>query len=82
MCLCYVRVERVERGQLLDEMEAATELHRKSLIRLLQGDLARQPRRRERARTYDAGVDDFEGTIPRSVTLSFDLTRLPVLQPR
>lgn len=32
-----------ERGRLLGEMEAVTNLHRKSLIRLIKGDLARKP---------------------------------------
>ena len=58
MRLRYVRAERVARSQLVDEMEAVTELHRKSLIRLLQGDLTRQPRRRQRARRYGAGAAD------------------------
>jgi len=35
----YRQADRKERGQLLDEMEAVTELHRKSLIRLMNGDL-------------------------------------------
>jgi len=30
-------------GPLLDEMEAVTELHRKSLIRLMNGSLERKP---------------------------------------
>ena len=64
MRLRYVRAERVARSQLLDEMEAVTELQRKSLIRLLQGDLTRQPRRRQRARTYGAGVEDAVRVIP------------------
>ena len=33
----YVQADRKERGRLLDEMEAVTGLHRKSLIRLLDG---------------------------------------------
>ena len=37
---------RKERSQLLNEMEAVTALHRKSLIRLINGDLARKPRRK------------------------------------
>jgi len=49
-----------ERRQLLDEMEAVTELHRKSLIRLMNGDLDRQPRRRPRGRAYGPEVDDLE----------------------
>jgi len=38
----YVRANRKERGRLLDEMEAVTEPHRKSLIRLMNGSLARK----------------------------------------
>src|SRR3989304_5854959 len=38
-----------ERGLLLDEMMAVTELHRKSVQRLIKGELARKPRRRQRA---------------------------------
>jgi hypothetical protein len=40
----YVRANRKERGQLLDEMEAITGMHRKSLTRLLNSSLERQPR--------------------------------------
>jgi len=52
----YVLAERAERGRLLDEMVRVTALHRKSLLRLLAGDLIRQPRGHERARTYRAPV--------------------------
>jgi hypothetical protein len=45
-----------ERSQLLDEMEAVTELHRKSLLRLINGELARKPRRKQRGKTYGAQV--------------------------
>ena len=44
--------------QLLDEMEAVTGLDRKTLIRLLQGSLEREPRSRERGTLYGAQVDD------------------------
>jgi len=54
----YAKANRKEQGQLLDEMEAITELHRKSLIRLLNGSLERKPRRRQRGRTYGPQVDD------------------------
>jgi len=54
----YLQADRKERGQLLDEMETVTELHRKSLIRLMKGSLARRPRRRQRSRTYGPEVDD------------------------
>ena len=54
----YLQAERKERGQLLDEMEAVTELHRKTLIRLMRGNLTRQPRRKQRGRIYGSDVDD------------------------
>ena len=45
------------RGVLLNEMEAITGLHRKSLIRLMhQPSLQRQPRHRQRGRTYGPAV--------------------------
>lgn len=53
----YARASRKEKERLLDEMEAVTELHRKSLIRLMNGDLERQPRCTERGKTYKADVD-------------------------
>ena len=62
----YLQANRKERGQLLDEMEAVTELHRKSLIRLMKGSLARQPRRRQRSRTYGPDVDDALRVIAES----------------
>lgn len=52
----YVKAKRKERGRLLDEMQAVTGLHRKSLTRLLQGSLERKARRKQRGRTYDAQV--------------------------
>ena len=63
----YVRADRKERGRLLDEMEAMTGLHRKSLIRLINGNLKRKPRRRERDRTYGPRVDDALRVIARSL---------------
>jgi hypothetical protein len=39
-------------------MAQVTELHRKSLIRLMQATPLRQPRRRQRGRTYGPAVDD------------------------
>jgi hypothetical protein len=62
----YLQADRKERGQLLDEMETVTELHRKSLIRLMGGSLARQPRRRQRSRTYGPDVDDALRVIAES----------------
>jgi hypothetical protein len=54
----YAKADRVEKGKLLDEMEQVTGLHRKYLIQLLQGDLKRKLRRRQRSRTYGPQVDD------------------------
>ncbi|MDQ5854201.1 MAG: integrase [Chloroflexota bacterium] len=55
----YLAADRPARGQLLDEMEAITGLHRKSLLRLLHAaTLARQPRTHQRSRTYGAAVED------------------------
>ena len=62
----YLQADRKERGQLLDEMETITELHRKSLIRLMKGSLTRQPRRRQRSRTYGPEVDDALRVIAES----------------
>ena len=52
----YVKATRAEKGLLLNEMQAVTELHRKSLIRLVNGSLERQPRQRQRGRTYGPEV--------------------------
>jgi hypothetical protein len=54
----YLKAGRTEKGRLLDEMEAVTELHRKSLIRLMSSSLERKPRCRERAESYGPEVDD------------------------
>jgi hypothetical protein len=55
----YDQGSRVACSALLDEMEAMTGLHRKSLLRLMSAPgLERQPRRRQRGRTYGPGVDD------------------------
>ena len=54
----YVEADRKEQGRLLDEMEAVTGMHRKSLIRRMNSDLVRQARSREREKTYGPEVDD------------------------
>lgn len=63
----YAQATRKERGQLLDEMEAVTELHRKSLIRLMKGSLERKPRRKQRGCTYRSDVDDALRIIAESL---------------
>jgi hypothetical protein len=62
----YQLANRKERGELLDEMESVTELHRKSLSRLMRGSFARQPRRRQRGRIYGPAVDDAVRVIAES----------------
>jgi hypothetical protein len=54
----YDEADRKGKGELLDEMERYTDLHRQSLIRLMNGALHRKPRCRERGRTYGPEVDD------------------------
>ncbi|MDM7998435.1 MAG: transposase family protein [Dehalococcoidia bacterium] len=52
----YEKADRGGKSKLLDEMEAVTGLHRKSLIRLLAGEPRRKKRRQERGHTYDEAV--------------------------
>jgi hypothetical protein len=56
-----------ERSRLLDEMKEVTGLHRKSLLRLIKGDLARTPRRQQRGKTYGAEVEAAIGKIAESL---------------
>jgi IS30 family transposase len=53
----YLKASKLERGRLLDEMGAVTCLHRKSLIRLMSGNLQRKVRRKQRGRSYGPDVD-------------------------
>lgn len=62
----YFQADRKGRSALLDEMEAVTELRRKSLIRLLNGSLERQPRHQQRKRSYGPEVDDALRVIAES----------------
>jgi len=62
----YLKANRLERGGLLDEMEAVTGSHRKSLIRLMNGSLERKPRRKQRGHTYGPEVDDALRVIAES----------------
>ena len=63
----YVRAERKERGRLLDEMETVIGLHRKSLIRLMNGSLARKRRLKQREKSYGPEVDDALRVIAESL---------------
>src|SRR5712691_4852003 len=54
----YQHAKRSERSQLLTEMEQVTKLHRKHLIRLLNGEsLERKKRSTPRSRTYGLEVE-------------------------
>jgi hypothetical protein len=63
----YREAGRVEKGKLLDEMEQVTGMHRKTLIRLLNGQLSRKKRSRQRGRVYGVEVDDAIRVIARSL---------------
>jgi hypothetical protein len=55
----YQKAKRSERSQLLTEMEQVSKLHRKHLIRLLNGEsLERQNRQTPRSRTYGLEVEE------------------------
>jgi transposase InsO family protein len=55
----YLAADRPQQSFVLTEMQTVTGLHRKSLLRLLNASsLARQPRSRQRARTYGAPLED------------------------
>ena len=52
----YIKAKRQGRSELLDEMEAITGLHRKSLVRLMHSSLERKSRNQQRSKTYGAEV--------------------------
>lgn len=73
----YLKATGQKRSELLDEMERVTDLHRKSLIRLLKKVPQRQKRVRERERTYKSDVDD----ALRVISESYDYVCGERLQP-
>ena len=73
----YKIADRQGRGILLNEMQLVTGLERKTLIRLMQGDLKRQARKQQRGRTYGAEVDD----ALRVIAESYDYICAERLQP-
>ena len=77
MTVRYVRATKKERSHLLDDMEHCTGLDRKTLIRLLKGDLRRHPRPKQRGLIYDAAVGDVVGCI----AASFDYVCAECLTP-
>lgn len=73
----YREASKTERSDFLDEMEAVTGLHRKSLIRLMKGTITRKKRHKQRGRTYGPKVDD----ALRVIIKSFDYICAERLQP-
>ncbi len=63
----YKQGSEKERTELLDEMEQVTRMHRKSLIRRMNGSLTRKKRRQQRQRTYGPEVDDALRVIAESL---------------
>ena len=63
----YAEADRKEKGVLLTEMESVTTLHRKTLIRRMNGRLERKRRRKQRGRTYGPKVDDAIRVISESL---------------
>ncbi|MBM3126741.1 MAG: transposase family protein [Chloroflexi bacterium] len=59
--------QKSERSRLLDEMQAVTGLHRKSLLRLINGELARKPRRKQRGKIYGTEVEAAISKIAQSL---------------
>ena len=56
-----------ERSRLLDEMVVVTGMHRKSILRLIHGELARKPRRKQRGCTYGEDVGHVVEVIAKSL---------------
>ena len=54
----YRKATRTEKGRILDALETATGLDRKTIIRRLNGSCQRKRRRKERGRSYGPEVDD------------------------
>lgn len=77
----YVKADREGRGQLLGEIQAVTGLHRKSVVRLLGGSLARQRQRTRRRRVYGAAVDDVIRVVWESLDYVCAERLLPALAP-
>ena len=62
----YKQADRKERSRLLSDMECATGLQRKTIIRRMNGILVRQPRIRQRGRIYGPEMEDVLKVIAES----------------
>lgn len=63
----YRTSNKMEKGRLLDEIQAVTGMHRKAILRLLNGRLSRKKRSRERGRVYGVEVSNAVLVIARSL---------------
>jgi len=63
----YHYASKADKTMLLDEMEAVTGMHRKSIIRLMKGRRGRKKRERERGKAYGSEVEDALRVIARSL---------------
>lgn len=63
----YRKARRAERSGLLDEMEQVTGLHRKSLMRLMGGEIGRKVRERQRGKRYGRAVKEAVRVIAESL---------------
>ena len=63
----YHYASKGNKTMLLDEMEAVTGMHRKSIIRLMKGRRGRKKRARERGKEYGTEVEDALRVIARSL---------------
>ena len=62
----YQKADKPEKATLLDEMEAITDMHRKSLIRSMNRKLERRKRKRERGVSYGIELEDAIRVISES----------------
>lgn len=63
----YKKANKMEKSKLLNEMQVVIGMHRKSIIRLLNNQLSRKKRTRERGRTFGVDVDDAIRKIAKSL---------------
>lgn len=63
----YRDSSKLEKGRLLDEAEIVTGLHRKSILRILNGRLSRKPRVKNRGKSYGPIVADAVRMIAKSL---------------
>jgi len=64
---CYRKADKDAKGKLLDEMETVTELHRKSLIRLMGSSIQRKQSKRQRGSAYGPQVEHALRVISKSL---------------